>query len=165
MPQLLTGLTFGIERTAHLGTTEGTVCQHTAVLTSEGHTLSDTLVDDIIADLSQTIDISLAGTIVTTLYGIVEQTIDRVAIVLITLSGIDTTLCSDRVCTTGRVLDAQVDDIETHLAERGSCRCTSQTGTNNYHIELQLILGVHQALMGFILFPFLRYWTCRNLRI
>ena len=38
----------------------------------------------------------LTSTVVTTLYRIVEQTIDRVAVVLIVLCSVDTTLCGDR---------------------------------------------------------------------
>ena len=56
-----------------------------------------TLVDDIVAYLSQAVDIGLAGTVVTTLHGVIEQTIDRVAVVLIVLCCVDTALCSDGV--------------------------------------------------------------------
>ena len=115
--QLLTGLTFGVECTAYLSTTERTVGQHTAILTSKGNTLSDALVDNVIADLCQTINVGLTSTVVTTLHSIIEQAIDRVTIVLIALGSVDTTLGSDRVSTTGRVLNAQVDHIEAHLAE------------------------------------------------
>jgi len=115
--QLLTGLTLGVECTAYLSTTERTVGQHATILTSERNTLSDALVDNIVADLSQTINVGLASTIVTTLYGIIEQTIDRVTIVLIALSGVDTTLSGDRVSTTRRILNTQVDHIEAHLTK------------------------------------------------
>ncbi len=52
--QLLTCLAFSIECTRNLGTTEGTVGQHAAILTGEGNTLGHALVDDIVRDLSQT---------------------------------------------------------------------------------------------------------------
>ena len=161
--QLLTGLTLSIECTAYLSTTERTVSQHATILTGKGNTLSHALVDDVVRHLSQAIDVSLASTIVTTLHGVVEQTIDRVTIVLIALGGIDTTLGSDRVSTTGRVLNAQVDDVEAHLTQRSCCRGTSQASTNDNDVELQLVLGVNQTLMSLIFFPFLRHWSCRNL--
>ena len=116
--------------------TERTVSQHTTILTSERNALSYALVDDIVAHLSQTVNVSLTSTVVTTLYSIVEQTVNRVTIILIILSCIDTTLCCDRVSTTWRVLDAEVQDIEAHLAERCSSRSTCQTCTYNDNVEL-----------------------------
>ena len=161
--QLLTGLTLGVERTANLSATERTVGKHTAVLTGEGNALSDALVDNIVADLCQTVDISLAGTIVTTLHRVVEQAVDGVTIVLIALGGVDTTLSGDRVRTTGRVLNAEIIHVEAHLSERSGGRGTSQAGTDNDDVELQLVLRVDKTLMSLIFLPFLRYGTCGNL--
>ncbi len=134
--ELLTCLTLSIESTRYLSTTERTVSQHTTVLTSERNALSYALVDDVVAHLSQTVNVSLTSTVVTTLYCIVEQTVNRIAVILIILSCIDTTLCCDRVSTTWRVLDAEVQDIEAHLAERSSSRSTCQTCTYNDDVEL-----------------------------
>ncbi len=99
--QLLTGLTLGIERTANLHTTERAVGEHATILTCERHTLCDALVDDVCADLSQTIDVGLTCAIVTTFDCIVEQTVDAVTVVLVVLCSIDTTLGSDRVSAAG----------------------------------------------------------------
>ena len=41
----------------------------------------------------------------------------------------------------------------------------AQGGTNDNHVELQLVLRIHKTLMSLIFLPFLRYWTCGNLRI
>ena len=95
--QLLTRLATGVEGTAHLRTTEGAVVQKAAVVAGERHALRDTLVDDVAADLGQTVDVSLAGAIVATLDGVLEQTLHAVAIVLIVLGGVDTALGGDGV--------------------------------------------------------------------
>ncbi len=74
--ELLAGLTFGVECTRHLGATERTVGEQTAVFTGERHTLGHTLVDDIVGDFSKTVDVGLTGTVVATLHGVVEKAID-----------------------------------------------------------------------------------------
>ena len=153
--QLLTGLTLGVERTAHLCATERTVGQHSAVLASEGNTLRHTLVDDVVRHFCQTIDVGFAGAIVATLHRVVEQTIDRVAVVLIALGCIDTALCSNRVSTARRVLNAEIIDVEAHFGERSGCRSTGQTRSHDNHVELQFVFRVHKPLMSLILFPLL----------
>ena len=115
--QLLTRLTLGVECTADLHTTERTVGKHTTIFTCERHALCDALVDDVGTHLSQTVNVGLTGAVVATLDGVVEQTVNGVTVVLIVLGCIDTTLCGDRVCTTGRVLNAEVNHVEAHLAE------------------------------------------------
>ena len=95
--QLLTSLTLGIEGTANLNATEGAVGEHATILTGKRNTLGYTLIDDVCTDLCQTIYVGLTGTVVSTFDGIVEETVDAVAIVLIVLCGINTTLGSNGV--------------------------------------------------------------------
>ena len=85
------------ESTAHLSTTERAVVEHTAVFASERHTLLHALVDNVVRHFSQAIHVGFASAVVTTLHGVVEKAIHRVAVVLIVLSSVDTTLSSDRV--------------------------------------------------------------------
>ena len=115
--QLLTGLAFSVESTGYLCATERTVVQCTAIFASERNTLCYTLVDDSVRHFSQTIYVCFTGTIVATFYSIVEQTVNRVTIILIILCSIDTTLCSDRVCTTGRILNTEIEYSETHFTK------------------------------------------------
>ena len=159
--QLLTGLSLGIEGTAHLCATERTVGQHATIFTCERHALSHALVDDIVTHLSQTINIGLTSTVVTTLHGVIEKTIYGVAVVLIVLCGVNTTLCGDRVRTAWRVLDAEVEDVEAHLAECGGSRCTSQTRTDNNDVQFQFILWVNQALVSLVVGPLLSHRSFR----
>ena len=115
--QLLPRLALGIERTGHLCATERTVGQRAAVFTGEGNTLCHALVDDVVADLGQTINVGFTGAVVATLYGIVEQAVNRVTVVLVILGSIDTTLCGDGVCAARGVLNAEVEYFETHFTQ------------------------------------------------
>ena len=95
--ELLSGLSTGVERTAYLNTSERTVGQVAAVLTGERNTLGDALVDNGRADLGETIDIRLTAAVVTSFDRVVEETIDSVIVILILLSGVDTTVRGDGV--------------------------------------------------------------------
>ena len=163
--ELLARLTLGIEGTAHLCATEGAVGEHTTVFAGEGYALCHALVNDIGAHLGQTIYVGFAGTIVATLHSVVEEAIYGVAVVLVVLGCVDTTLSSDGVCAAGGILDAEVLHLETHFAERGSGTGTCQTGTNDDNVEFALVLGVNEFLMCFIVAPLFRYRSSGNLRI
>src|SRR4051812_30476922 len=105
--QLLTCLSARVKRSRHLRAAERPVGQKPAVLTRERNSLSDALVDDVDAQLRQSVDIGLARTKVTTLDGVVEKPIDAVAVVLIILGGVDATLCGDAVGSARRILEAE----------------------------------------------------------
>ena len=92
---------------------------------------------------------------------VVEQTVNRVAVVLIVLGSVDTALSSDRVSAARRVLYAEVQHVEAHLAQAGCCTGTCQTRTYDDNVELQLVLRVNQALMCLIVGPFFSYRTFR----
>ena len=160
--KLLSCLSLGIERTRHLCATKRAVGQHATILAGERHALCHTLVDDIVRHLCQTVNVGLTGTVVATFHGVVEKTVYRVAIILIALGGVDTTLCGDGVCAARRVLDTEIDDIEAHLTKTGGGTGTSQTGTYDDDVEFQFILRVHQALVGLVVGPFLCYWSFGN---
>ena len=151
--ELLTGLAFGVERTAHLCATERTVGQHAAVFASEGNTLCDALVDDGVRHFGEAIDVGFASAVVTALHRIVEKAINRVTVVLIVLGGVDTTLGGDGVRATGRVLDAEVFDLESHFAERSRGAGAGQSRTHDDNVELTFVFGVHQFLVRFIVGP------------
>ena len=97
--KLLTGLTLSVECARYLSTTKRAVGKSAAIFASERHTLSHALVDDVVRHFGKTIYVGFASTIVATLHCVVEQTVNRVAVVLIVLGCINTTLCSNRVST------------------------------------------------------------------
>ncbi|MCL4101980.1 hypothetical protein MMG03_001566 [Fibrobacter succinogenes] len=163
--ELLTGLTASVEGTGNLGTTEGTVVQEATVFTAEGNTLSDALVDDQVGVFGETMNVGFTSAEVTALNGIVEKTIDRVTIVLIALSSIDTTLGSNGVSTTGRVLNAEGLHIVAQFCERSCSGSTSKTGTHHENGELTLVSGVHELQFKLMLGPLFFNGTTRNFRI
>ena len=59
-------------------------------------------------------------------------------------------------------MDTEVIYGETHLAKAGSSTGAGKTCTNNDNVELELVLWVHQALVSFIVGPFLSHWAFRN---
>ncbi len=160
--KLLTGLSLSVERTADLHTTEGTVGKHAAIFTGERNALGHTLVDNVCRHLRKTIDVGLTCTVVTALDSIVEQAVNGVAVVLVVLCSVDTSLRSDRVCTARRVLNAEIDDVEAHLAKRSGCRGTSQTRTNDDDVELTFVGRVYKFLMSLIVGPFFGQRAFRN---
>ena len=151
--QLLTGLTLCVEGTAYLRATERTVVEQTSVLTGERNALCYTLVDDVIGNLRQTIDIRLTSAVVTTFDRIVVETINTIAVVLVVLRRVDTALCSNRVRTTRRILDTEVEDVKSHLCKGGSSRSTSQTGTDDDDVETTFVSGINEFLMVLIVGP------------
>ena len=90
--ELLSGLSAGIECTAYLHATERTVCKISAVFPCERNTLGNTLVNDGCTHLGKTIDICLPCAVVATLDGVIEETVNRVIVILIILGSIDTSL-------------------------------------------------------------------------
>ncbi len=153
--ELLAGLALGVESTAHLSAAKRTVVQHAAVFAGERNTLGHTLVDDVVADLGQTVNVGLTGTIVAALHGVVEETVNAVAVVLVVFGSIDTTLCGNGVCATGRVLNAKVIYVEAHLGQRRGGAGACQSGAHNDDVELQFVLGVDEALVSLIVSPLL----------
>ena len=91
--ELLSGLSTSIEGTADLRTSKRTVGEKSAVFPCKRNTLCNALVNDVVADLSKTINVCLTCTVVSSLDCIIEETINRVIVVLVVLSSVDTTLC------------------------------------------------------------------------
>lgn len=115
--------------------------------------MCDALVDDGVRHFGETIDVSFASAVVTALHRIVEKAINRVTVVLIVLGGVDTTLSGDGVRATGRVLDAEVLDLESHFAERSRGAGAGQSRAHDDNVELTFVFGVHQFLVRFIVGP------------
>ena len=157
--KLLTSLSFSIERTAHLSTTERTVGQCATIFACERNALCHALVDDAVAHLCQTVNVGFACAVVTALHGVVEETVNGVTVVLVVLGGVDTTLSCDGVCTAWRVLNAEVQHVESHLTEGCGSGSSGEAGAHHNHVQLQLVLRIDQALMSLVVGPFLSHWS------
>ena len=102
--QLLTCLSFGVKRSWNEYTPKRTIVEQTTIIPRKRNTLCDTLINDICRDFCQSIYVCFSRSIVSTFYSIVKQAMDRVSISLIIFGCIDSSLCSDRVCPTWRIL-------------------------------------------------------------
>ena len=112
------------------------------------------LVDNIVAHLCQTIHVRLTGTIVAALDGVVVQTINTIAVVLVVLCSVDTALCGNGVRTARTVLNTEVQHVEAHLCEGCSSGSTGETRTYHNHVQTAFVSGVHQFLVVLVIRPF-----------
>ncbi len=163
--ELLTRLSAGIEGTRNLRAAERTVSQQTAVLAGERYALSHALVDDEVRNLGQTVDVGLAGAVVATLDGVVEEPVYRVVVVLVVLGGVDTALGCDRVGAAGRILDAEYLDIVAEFAERSGCGGTAEAGSHDDDVELALVGGANDFDGRLVVAPLLREFAGGNFGI
>ncbi len=152
--ELLAGLTAGVEGSRDLRTAEGAVVEHATVLAREGHALGDTLVDDIDADLGQAMDVALAGAVVAALDGVVEEPVDRIAVVLVVLRRVDPALGGDAVRAARRIEDGEREYVVAHLAEAGGRRSSGQSGTHHDDGVLAPVRRVHQQHVPLVMRPF-----------
>src|SRR5207247_7906393 len=93
--KLLAGLAAGVERARHLRAAERAVVEQPAVLAGKRHALGDTLIDDVDAQLRKPVHVGFARAIVAALHGVVEETVDAVAVVLVVLRRVDAALRRD----------------------------------------------------------------------
>ncbi len=129
--QLLAGLSAGVEGTGDLDAAEGPVVEETAVLAGEGDALGHALVDDLDGDLGEAVDVGLAGAEVAALDGVVEEPVDGVSVVAVVLRGVDAALGRDGVGATGRVLEAELDDVVALFGQGRAGRSAGQAGTDH----------------------------------
>ena len=160
--QLLAGLAAGIERTRYLRAAERTVVEVAGVVARKRHALRHALVYNGVADLSQTVNVGLAGAVVAALDRIVKQTVNAVAVVLVILGRIDTALGRDGVRAARRIRDAEYLDIEPHGTQSGRRRSPGQTGAHDDDVQLAFVGRIHQMLFRFVPRPFLRNGTGRH---
>ena len=114
--QLLARLPACIKGAGYQCPAERAVVEKAAVIACKRNAARHTLVDDVVADLGQTVNIGFTGTVVASLYGIIEQPVDAVAIVGIVLGGIDPSLRGNAVSTARTVLDTEILHVEAQLA-------------------------------------------------
>ena len=109
--QLLAGLAPRVKRARHLRAAEGTIGQQPAIFAGEGNALRDALINYIDAQLGQTMDVGLTRAEVAALDGVVEKTVDAVAVVLVILGRVDAALGGDAVGAARTVLIAEGLDL------------------------------------------------------
>ena len=137
--ELLAGLAAGVERARDLHAAERAVGEQPAVLPRERNALRHALVDDAGADLGQTVYIRLARAEVAPFDRVVEETKDRVAVVLVVLGRVDTALRCDRVRTPGRVLEAEARNVVAQIGEGGGGRGPGEPRAHHDDVILPLV--------------------------
>ena len=129
--QLLAGLAAGVEGAGDLDAAEGAGVEQAAVLAGERHALGHALVDDLDGDLGEPVDVGLAGAEVAALDGVVEQPVDRVAVVAVVLGGVDAALGGDGVGAARGVLVAELHDVVALFGQGGAGRAAGEAGADD----------------------------------
>ena len=109
--------------------------------------------------------VRFAAAEVAALDGVVEQPVDRVAVALVVLRGVDAALRGDRVSATRRVVERERLDLVAEFAERGRSRRAGQPGADDDDLELALVRRVHQLLAGDVVVPLVGHRAVGNLGI
>ena len=151
--QLLAGLAAGIERAAHLGAAERAVGEQAAVFTGERHALGHALVDDVDGHLGETVNVGLARTVVAALDRVVEQPVNRVAVVLVILRGVDASLRGDGVRAPRAVVEHEVLHLVAQLGEGRRRGGAGQAGADDDDLVLPLVGRVDELDVALVLAP------------
>jgi len=146
--ELLAGLAFGVE--GALG---------------EGHADGHAVVDDLEADFGESVDIGFAGAVVAAFDGVVEQSEDGIAVVLVVFCGVDAALGGDAVRPSRAIVEGKTFDLVAQLAEGCSCAASCKTCAHNDDFELALVIGGNELLVVFKVLPFLMERARRNFAV
>ena len=103
-------------------------------------------------DLREPVDVGFAGAEIAAFYGVVEETINAVAVILIVLRGIDSALRGDGVGAPGRILKTEALNVVTKLRESRGRRSAGKPRTDDKNVEFALVGRIDQ--LQFKLRPF-----------
>jgi hypothetical protein len=120
--------------------------------------LRDALVDDIHADLRETINVGLACPKVTAFDCVLKQAENAVAVVAVILGGVNPSLGSDGVRATRAVVIGKALNAISLLAKSSSSCCPSQPRAHNYDRVLAAISGINQLHLEAAFVPLLLNW-------
>ncbi len=137
--ELLPSLATGVEGAGNLGAAEGAGIQITGVVTGKGDTLGHALVNDIVRHLAKTPDIRLAGAEIAPLDGVVEETVDAVAVIGIVLGGVYTPLGGDTVGAAGSVLIAEGLHVVAEFPKSCGGGRAGQPGADHEYLVFPLV--------------------------
>ncbi len=132
---------------------------------AKGTPWATALIDDVAADLGQTIDIGLAGPEIAALDGVVKEPEDGVAVILIVLGGVDAALGRDGMAPAGTVLQAEGLDIVAKFGQGGGGRGPGQAGADHDDGEFAFIGRIDQFAFKTVLVPFFGQGAGGNFRI
>ena len=124
-----------------------------AVFAGERHALRDALVDDVYADLRETIDVRFARAEIAAFDRVVKKPVNAVAVVLVILGRVDAALRGDAVRAARTVLETEAFDLVAEFGQRGRGGRTGQTAADDDHLELPLVGRIHQLQVELGLVP------------
>src|SRR5260370_18595789 len=99
--KLLSGLSGRVKGSGNLRAAERAISKQAAILARKRDSLRDALIDDVRAHFGEPVNVCFTRAEIAAFDRVVEQAINTVAVVLIIFRCIDSTLCGDRLCTTG----------------------------------------------------------------
>ena len=125
----------------------------------------DTLIDDRITHLGETINVRFAGAEIATLDRIVEKPVNAVAVVRVIFRGVNSPLGRNAVRPPRTVLVTERFNLVALLGEGRGSRATSQPGADDDDLEAAAI--VRRDQLGIVLMPapLLREGAMRDLGI
>ena len=138
--KLLSGLSARVEGARYLRAAKGAVGQQSAIFAGKRHALRNALVDDVIGDLSEAIHVRFTGAKVAALDGVVKQSVNAVAVVLIIFRRVDPTLGCNRMRASRRILETKTFHSITKLAQRRRSRSAGQTASYNDDLEFSPVI-------------------------
>ena len=101
--------------------------------------MSDTLVDDLGGNLGKTMNVGFAGAEIAPFDSVVKEAKYRVAVVLVVLGGVDSSLSGDRVGAAGAVLIAEAIDLISQLGKSCGGGSSRETGADHDDLELSIV--------------------------
>src|SRR5262249_15560098 len=137
--KLLSRLPATVEGPRYLSAAEGAVLQLPAVLARKRHSLGDALIDDVHRHLCQTIDIGLAGAKIAALDGVIKESIDTVAVVLVVLGGVDPALCGDGVSAARGILKTERLNVIAQFGQGSGGAAAGESGADDQDLVFALV--------------------------
>ncbi len=153
--QLLAGLAAGKKGAGNLGSTERAVLKVAGIIAGKGHSLGNALIDDVVADLGQTVDVGFAGPEVAAFDSVVEQSEDTVAVVRIVFGGVDPALGGDAVSPARTVLVAEGLHVVAEFGQGCRSRSAGKAGSDNEDGIFALVGRVDQFQVPAMVVPFI----------
>jgi hypothetical protein len=120
------------------------------------------LINDIHTHFREPVDVAFPGTVVSAFDGIVKQAVNAIAVILIILGRINSTLCRNAVRAARAVLKAERLYVISKLAQRcgGGGPCQTRSHYNDF--VFTLVGRIDQLQVKLVPGPFFRQGAFRN---
>ena len=151
-----------VERPRDLNAPKRPVRQLTAILSGKGDTKRHALIDDLCTDLSEPIHIGFSGAEITAFDRVIKQSPDTIAVVLVVLRRIDSSLRGNAVCPPRTIVETKALHVIPKLSQGRRRTRAGKAGTDNDHGELPFVVGADQLFAEPVPIPFAFQRSGRN---